>query len=100
MLRSDQVEALFAVSASVIAVLKAEARIELTVDWDSAGSGEAVVMPEHLELVVVDFGLAVEFVKGQVQLEVLEWPGWTELVTQPLIPVTPLVCDYQIGASV
>lgn len=57
-------------------------------------------MPEHLELVVVDFGLAVEFVKGRVQLEVLERPGWTELVIQPSIPVTPLVCDYQIGASV
>ena len=46
-------EALFAVAASVMAVLEAEERAELTVDWDFVGSGEVVVMPEHLQLVVV-----------------------------------------------
>lgn len=60
MLHSDQVEALFAVSAPITAALEAEEQAELTVDSDSAGSGEAVVMAGHLELGVVPFGLAVE----------------------------------------
>ena len=92
-------EALFAVAASVVPVLEAEERIELTVDSDSAGSGEAVVMPGHLELGVVHFGLAVEFVQERGQLEVPEWRGWTALVIQPSIPVMPLPRDDPIEAS-
>ena len=60
-----------------MAVLKGEERAELTVDSDSAGFDEAVVMLEHLELDAVYFGLVVEHVKEQGRLEVLERPGWT-----------------------
>ena len=99
MLHSDQVEAFFVVSASIMAVLEAEERVELIVDSDSAGFGGAVVMPEHLELDVMYFGLAVEFVEERGQLEVLERPGWTALAIQPSIPVIPLAGDNRTEAS-
>ncbi len=92
-------EALFAVTASVQAVLKAEEQVELAVDSDSAGSGGVEVMPGYLELVVVYFGLAVESVEEREQLEVVERPGWTALVIQPSVPVMPLACDDWIEAS-
>lgn len=72
MLHPGRVEALFAASASVVAVLGVAERVELTVDWDSVGFGEAVVMPEHLKLVVMYFGSAVESVVEREQVEVLE----------------------------
>ena len=99
MLHSGRVEALFAVSASVRAVLGAAERVELTVDWDSVGFGEAVVIPEHLKLVVVYFGFAVESVEEREQVEVLERLDWTALVIQPWTSVMPLACDDQIEAS-
>ena len=92
-------EALFAVSASVMAVLKSEEQVELTVDSDSAGSGGVEVMPGHLQLVVVYFGLAVESVEERVQFEVVERPGWSALVVQPSVPVMPLACENWIEAS-
>ena len=99
MLHFDQVEALFAVFVSVMAVLEVEERVERIVGWDSVGSGEAVVMPGHLELVMMYFGLAVESVEEREQLGVIERLDWTASVTQPLIPVMPLACDDQIEAS-
>ncbi len=92
-------EALFAVPASVPAVLKAEEQVELAVDSGSARSGGVEVMPGHLELVVVYFGLVVEFVEEREQLEVVGRPGWTALVIQPSVPVMPLACDDWIEAS-
>lgn len=77
MLHSDQVQELSAVSASVMAALMLEERVEPTVDSDSAGSGEAVVILEYLELAVMYFGFAVESVEEWGQLEVLVRPGWT-----------------------
>lgn len=56
----------------MMAVLGAAERVELTVDWDSVGFGEAVVMPERLKLVVVYCGFAVESVEERKQVEVLE----------------------------
>ena len=75
MFHSDRAEAFFAVSAAVTAVLEAEERVELTVGWDSVVFGEAVVIPERLELDVRYFGFAVRSVDEQEQLEVLERPG-------------------------
>ena len=96
MLHSEPRGVLFAVSASVMSVLGAEERIELTVDSDSAGSGEAVVMPGRLEPGAVHFGLAVESVEERRQLEVLEPRGWTALVIPPWTNGMPLGIDDQI----
>lgn len=99
MLHSDQEEALFAVSASITAVLEVEERVELTDDLDSARSGEAVVMPGFLELAVVYCDLAVESVEEREQLEVLERPGWTALVIHCSILGLPLASDDRVEAS-
>lgn len=50
-------------------------------------------MHGHLELGVLQFGLVARFVGEQGQLEVLERPGWTALVIQPLMPVMSSASD-------
>ena len=99
MLHSDQEKKFFAVSASVMAVLEAEERVELAVGSDSGESGEAVVKTGHLELDAMCFGLAAKSVEGQGQLEVLERLDWTALVIQPSKSGMPLIGDERVEAS-
>ena len=91
-------EGLFAVSALLMAVLEVEEPIELTDDWDSVESVEAVAMPGHHDSVVGCSGRAVVAVAGREQAEVLERLGWTALVVQPWILVMPLACYGWIEA--